>query len=76
MFSFRVCPGRYLALNNLWITIATVLATFDLRKALDEQGNEIEPSLELISGIIVHPASFRCRFEPRSEAALRLLQAE
>jgi hypothetical protein len=37
---------------SLWITVASVLATFDITKALDVNGREIEPSYEFDSGFI------------------------
>ena len=41
-----------MALASVWITIVSVLATFDIVKALDDDGNEIEPSHEYDSGLI------------------------
>jgi hypothetical protein len=35
-----------MASASLWITIASILATLDIKKAHDESGNEIEPSYE------------------------------
>jgi len=54
MFSllYRICPGRYLALNSAWIAIASLLATFNLTKAIDEQGKEIEPVIDYSEGIV------------------------
>jgi hypothetical protein len=46
----RVCPGRWMAESFLWISFVTVLATFNISKALDEQGNEIMPDLNFDSG--------------------------
>ena len=40
-FLCRVCPGRWVAESFLWITFVTVLATFDISKAIDEDGNEV-----------------------------------
>ena len=40
--SRRVCPGRHMADNTVWLTIASVLATLTLGKAKDERGKEIE----------------------------------
>lgn len=38
----RVCAGRHMAENTIWLTIASVLATFTLGKAKDGKGNEID----------------------------------
>lgn len=50
-FSRRACPGRYLADQNVWAGIVTLLATLRFGKAHDEFGNEIEVKVELTSGI-------------------------
>jgi hypothetical protein len=55
----RLCPGRHMALSSIWITVVSILATFDINKAVDERGNVIEPSYEYLSGLV------------RSEAYLR-----
>ena len=39
---FRICPGRYVANQSMWIAFASMLATFDFLKARDEHGNEID----------------------------------
>jgi cytochrome P450 len=51
-FGRRVCPGRHLVADSLFITIASVLATFDISKAVDEKGNFITPVEEYTSGVI------------------------
>ncbi|KAF5366453.1 hypothetical protein D9758_009803 [Tetrapyrgos nigripes] len=66
-FGRRVCPGQHVALSSLWICIASVLAVFKLEKAVDEQGNVVEPTGEYIpSSIQNHPAPFKCSITPRS----------
>ncbi|KAI0774838.1 cytochrome P450, partial [Trametes elegans] len=32
-FGRRVCPGRHMAYDGIWITIASVLACFEIRRA-------------------------------------------
>ena len=39
----RRCPGLHLIESSLWIVIASMLATFDIKKAVDAQGRIIEP---------------------------------
>ena len=48
----RICPGRWLAIDTVWITIASVLAVYNIRKAVDEDGNPIEPTTEYTTGLI------------------------
>ena len=35
----RICPGRHLAIRVLCLTIARILATFDILPPVDENGN-------------------------------------
>ncbi|PPQ81933.1 hypothetical protein CVT25_013781 [Psilocybe cyanescens] len=41
-FGRRVCVGKYVASGSMWLMIASVLACFSIKKAQDEEGNEIE----------------------------------
>jgi hypothetical protein len=41
-----------MALSSIWITVVSILATFDITKAVDENGNVIEPSYDYLSGLI------------------------
>lgn len=52
-FGRRICPGRHLALSSLWIIVASILSTFDIVKAKDENGKNIEASAEYTQGVIV-----------------------
>ncbi|KAJ7453392.1 cytochrome P450 [Mycena latifolia] len=73
-FGRRICPGRHLATSSVWITIASILATFDIQKAVDDMGNVIEPTGEYTSSVISTPVPFKCSITPRSEAALVLIK--
>ncbi|KAG6852267.1 hypothetical protein H0H87_010423, partial [Tephrocybe sp. NHM501043] len=42
-FGRRVCPGRHLADGTLWISIATILSTLSITKAVGKDGKEITP---------------------------------
>ncbi|KAJ6565505.1 cytochrome P450 [Mycena vulgaris] len=74
-FGRRQCPGRHLALSSIWITVASILAAFDISKAVDEDGRVIEPSHEYLSGIITTPLPFKCSFTPRSQETIALIEA-
>lgn len=50
-----------MALSSIWITVACMLATFDIEKAVDDEGNVIEPTYEYVSGLIMY-----ARFHPTS----------
>ena len=49
----RQCPGRYYADTELWLTIACVLATFDILPALDQDGKDIVPVPEFKGALIM-----------------------
>lgn len=47
----RVCPGKHFADTTVFITLATTLACFTIRKAV-EDGVEITPSGEVHHGLV------------------------
>ncbi|KIJ97415.1 hypothetical protein K443DRAFT_133869 [Laccaria amethystina LaAM-08-1] len=74
-FGRRICPGSHIAHSNLWLVAASILATFNITKALDESGKEVEPGLEYITGLIMRPAPFKCTIKPRSQETADLIIA-
>ena len=42
-FGRRACPGQWLAYDLLWISIASILASFDIMPAKDENGHPVPP---------------------------------
>lgn len=46
------CAGKGMALDTLWIAVASILAAFDISQVRDEQGNEITPEVKLQPGAI------------------------
>lgn len=47
---FRVCVGRFLADNSVWIMAATMLATLDMGKKIGPDGLPIEPKVAMTNG--------------------------
>ncbi|KAJ7242999.1 cytochrome P450, partial [Mycena rebaudengoi] len=74
-FGRRVCPGRYMAQSTLWITVASLLAVFNITKAIGEDGKTLEPSYEYHSALVSMPFPFKCSIKPRSEAAADLIRS-
>ncbi|KAF9069289.1 cytochrome P450 [Rhodocollybia butyracea] len=64
-FGRRVCVGRYMADNTTWLAIASVLATLDLQKAKDSEGNEVDISGEYTRTFFRHPKPYQCSITPR-----------
>ena len=48
----RTCAGKTMALDTIWIAIASTLAIFDIDKATDAHGNMIVPELKLDPGAV------------------------
>ncbi|KAG9308363.1 cytochrome P450 [Chiua virens] len=71
-FGRRICPGRYLGEESLWIAIATIIYLFDLSLPTDENGTPIPPEIKYESPFICRPSPFQCVFTPRSQAAALL----
>ena len=48
--SHSVCPGKYFADYGMWLTMATVLAAFDILPPVDENGREVVPEAAFTTG--------------------------
>ncbi|KAJ6565468.1 cytochrome P450 [Mycena vulgaris] len=70
----RICPGRFLAENSLWLHVATMLACFDISPAIGTDGKEIIPPREYTSGMASRPLPFPCSITPRSELEVELIK--
>lgn len=73
-FGRRICPGMHLVDNSIFITVASILAVFDITKACDRNGEEITPHVDY-SGFISHPRPFQCCIRPRSTNASILIRS-
>ncbi|KAH9849837.1 cytochrome P450 [Lenzites betulinus] len=73
-FGRRVCPGQAFADASIWLAAANIISMFDIRKALDEAGNEITLAAEFLSGYTSRPAPFTCRILPRPDTTAAMLQ--
>ncbi|KAF2702973.1 cytochrome P450, partial [Pleomassaria siparia CBS 279.74] len=71
----RICPGRYVADNALFITIAQTLSVFNVSKPVDEIGNVVEPKLEFEPGMVSHPVPYKAQIKPRSEKHEALIKS-
>ncbi|KIY45174.1 cytochrome P450 [Fistulina hepatica ATCC 64428] len=69
----RRCAGQAFAEASTFLEIVTTLAFFTISKAVDENGNVDEPTLEYMPGLISMPSPFRCCIKPRSERAEALI---
>ncbi|KDR84295.1 hypothetical protein GALMADRAFT_205982 [Galerina marginata CBS 339.88] len=69
----RICPGAHLAEMSLFLNMASILAVFNISKAVDDNGLEKEPEIEWTSGTTRHLKAFECQIKPRSKEHLSLL---
>ncbi|KAG2356982.1 cytochrome P450 [Suillus spraguei] len=74
-FGRRICPGIHLAEASVWLSIAMSLAVFDISKVV-ENGIEITPEVDPLSGTISHPKPFKCSIKPRSSKAVTLIEQD
>ncbi|KAK7431466.1 hypothetical protein QQZ08_001956 [Neonectria magnoliae] len=72
-FGRRVCVGRFLADNSVWIMVATMLSTLEFHKKLDQAGSPVEPRVAFTNGGTCHPQHFECSIRPRSPKSLVLV---
>lgn len=72
-FGRRICPGRNLVESSVWLLLASMIATLDISKAVDDQGNVVETKIDFNNPIFRIPDAFKCDIRPRSEQAMRLI---
>ncbi|EMD37283.1 hypothetical protein CERSUDRAFT_83037 [Gelatoporia subvermispora B] len=64
-FGRRICPGRFMAQDMLWIAIASTLATITISKEVNATGEEVMPETRNLPGFLSHPRPFKCTIKPR-----------
>ncbi|SJL09762.1 uncharacterized protein ARMOST_13143 [Armillaria ostoyae] len=72
-FGRRIYPGRHLALNTVWIVIASMAATLSFSKAVDSEGHTVEPSDTYTDGFVSFPEPFKCTIKAHSAQAEALI---
>ncbi|KAJ5937278.1 hypothetical protein N7454_004933 [Penicillium verhagenii] len=73
----RVCSGQGLAEQGTFITIARLLWGFNIEKALDKDGNEINVDIfDFTNGLNMRPNPFECRITPRSSEIRATIERE
>ncbi|KAF7558022.1 hypothetical protein G7046_g5928 [Stylonectria norvegica] len=71
----RICPGRHIADDNLFLAISRFLAVFNVSKAVDEQGKEIDVKVDVTPGLISHPVKFPYAVVARSTKHAELVRS-
>ncbi|TFK87371.1 cytochrome P450 [Polyporus arcularius HHB13444] len=75
-FGRRACPGRFLGMGSVWMAIASLSSSMNIRKAIGPDGKEITPNGEYTSGLSSFPKPFPADIRPRSEQARRLILSQ
>ncbi|PGH27644.1 hypothetical protein AJ80_00657 [Polytolypa hystricis UAMH7299] len=76
-YSRRICPGRHIARSSLFLLMARILWGFNIKHAVDENGNKEEvDDLAFTSGFLSTPVPFVAAFEPRSAHAKAVIEEE
>ncbi|KAF2425530.1 cytochrome P450 [Tothia fuscella] len=71
----RTCPGRFVASAAMFLAVAQCLAAFNISKAVDENGCEIEPKLGATTELVSYVLPFQCDITPRSDEYVALIRA-
>ncbi|KAJ8518591.1 hypothetical protein ONZ45_g4347 [Pleurotus djamor] len=74
-FGRRICPARFMAIHSVWIAVASIVATFNISKPIDDNGNEYDPPLDYLPRMVCTPLSLECTFKPRSAKAVDLIKS-
>ncbi|KAF5367330.1 hypothetical protein D9757_010117 [Collybiopsis confluens] len=76
-FGRRICPGLHLGSVMLFCFISKALATFDIKRPIDSNtGKEYDPPVDAAPGNVSFPVRFDCRFIPRNEKAIELINRD
>ncbi|KAH8829446.1 cytochrome P450 [Flagelloscypha sp. PMI_526] len=68
-YGYRVCPGRHFVTEELFLTMASILAVFDIT------GGPAHGAVAYGSGFLRYPDPFKCTIQPRSQASKDLIQS-
>lgn len=71
----RICPGRTMASGSAWLAVASLLAAFNIEKAVDENGVPVDPPVQFSPGAIRRPEPFQCKLVPRSDEMREIVLA-
>ncbi|KAF7299260.1 O-methylsterigmatocystin oxidoreductase [Mycena indigotica] len=70
----RVCVGQHLADDSVWASIVSILSVFNIAKARDSSGKEIDIPGGYSDLLISHPEPFDCAITPRSSKTQTLIE--
>jgi len=65
----RICPGRLVADDTLWLAFTSILSMFSVEILPDKSGRYVVPTPEFSEGLAHHPVPFDCNVAIRSGQA-------
>ncbi|PAV17646.1 cytochrome P450 [Pyrrhoderma noxium] len=75
-FGRRICPGKQVALQAVFIIISRLIWGFNFIPPFDENNHPILPDLEAFEGeLVTRPKPFLLRFEPRDRDTKKLMDS-
>lgn len=72
-FGRRICPGRLLADETVFVVCAMSIAVFNIQKMV-KNGAVVQPIRRMAPGLISHPEPYETDVKPRSAQAVVLIQ--
>ncbi|KAF5384030.1 hypothetical protein D9757_006947 [Collybiopsis confluens] len=74
-FGRRICVGRYLANNSLYIDIASILWFFTIHPPVHSDGTAVKLTEETVNeGLVVRPLHYNYSFKPRLAEGPKFLE--
>lgn len=70
----RICPGRYMAEAQVWLSVACMLSVFHIGPGVERTGSPIKTTPAFSSGLICHPLPFDFSITPRGDYVKSLLE--
>ncbi|KAG9311163.1 cytochrome P450 [Chiua virens] len=73
-FGRRICPGRHLGDNMVFLLFSAILATVNISKKKDVNGDEIPLMPSYTPGLVSYPYPFEVDIEPASKEAISVIK--
>ena len=73
----RICPGRHIAENSVWLNMAKLIWGYDVTLADDSAGGgRVDPDKGWTTGFLTKPTPFKANFTIRSLAHEAVIRKE
>ncbi|KAJ6555567.1 cytochrome P450 monooxygenase [Mycena vulgaris] len=69
----RICPGRFVATAQLFMTISSILSVFKIGPGLNESGKPVKVEPDFTYSLACHPLPFKYSISPRGDHVQELL---